>query len=314
AFDPKPKPPVTTDGPNLVIRDEGMLAGDSTHIIGGNFELAFDHDGGYLRECVRNSEPLLLEFPALHVLPTNSPTQEIPNRLDWHLDSMSVRKEGRNAHVVLKGGYPDFAGGYDVTITPGGAITVHSKFTYSGKAMLAREIGLRFSVPKNCTTLTWDRIGEWNVYPDDHIGRTHGTAYAVYDHPQAVPPTWPYSQDNSPMGSNDFRSTKRHVLSASITYPTGEGVGILSDGTQALRAVVETDRISVNVSDWYGGTNVGYGEWIGNYGRGKQINPGDVLESALRLQLKSGGAVQPAKHRTRGVRRTHRARSRRSST
>jgi len=294
SFPAKPKLAAQTDGPPLVIRDGSMLAGDSTHIIGGNFELAFDHDGGYLRECVRNTEPLLLEFPALHVLPTNSPTQEIPDRLAWHLDSMSVKKEGRNAHVALKGSYPDFAGGYDLIVTPGGEITVHSKFTYSGSAVRAREIGLRFSVPKGCTTLTWDRTGEWNVYPADHIGRTHGTAYAVYDHPQTVPPTWPYSEDNSPMGSNDFRSTKRHIRSASIAYANGAGVEISSDGNQALRAIMETDRISVNVSDWYGGTNVGYGEWIGNYGRGKQINPGDVLQSTLHLQLKSGGVVARA--------------------
>ena len=87
------------------------------------------------------------------------------------------------------------------------------------------------------------------------------------------------------MGSNDFRSTKRHIYSGSISYPGSAGVQILSDGSQSLRAMVETDRISVHVSDWYGGTNVGWGEWITNYGRGREIKTGDVLESTLRLRM-----------------------------
>src|SRR5262249_8033422 len=132
--------------------------------------------------------------------------------------------------------------------------------------------------------------------------------YAVYDHPQTVPPTWGYSQDNSPMGSNDFRSTKRHINSAAVTYGSGVRVGIQSDGKQSLMAMLESDRVSVNVNDWYGGTNVGWGEWITNYGRGKQINPGDVLESTLHLQLKSGGGKQSEvkKTPTRGKRERRR--------
>ncbi len=290
------------DGPSLVIRDESMLAGDSTHIIGGNFELAFDRETGALRECVRHSQPLLLDFPSLHVLPANAPTRPIPDPLSWHLDSMSVVKSGKNAVVTLTGRYPDFTGSYEITVSPGGEMTVHSKFGYSGKGLLAREIGLMFSVPKACDILSWDRIGEWNAYPEDHIGRSTGVAYAVYDHPQAVPPTWGYAQDNSPMGSNDFRSTKRHIRSGSITYASGAGIGIESDGKHSLRATLESDRVSVHVNDWYGGTNVGWGEWITNYGRGRQINPGDVLESTLHLQLKSGGATvaqKPAAKRSR---------------
>lgn len=316
-FPERAKPADHPDGPPIEIRDESMLAGESTHLIGGNFDMAFDKDGGYLRQCVRNSQPLLLEFPALHVLPTNSPTRSVPDHLAWHLDSMSVKMVGRNVQVILMGRYPDFTGGYDLTITPGGEIKVHSMFTYSGKPMLAREVGISFSVPRGCDQLTWDRIGEWNAYPDDHIGRPRGVAYAVYDHPQAVPPTWPYSQDNSPLGSNDFRSTKRHMRSGFISYPNGAGVGIQSDGTQALRAILESDRISVYVNDWYGGTNVGWGEWITNYGRGRQIKTDEILESTVKMQLRSGGgtiisASNPAKvtNRTRHWRRRARSSTR----
>jgi len=275
-------------GSPLQVWSESVLAGVSTHISGDKFELAFDTSGGYLRRCVFAGRPLALGDPMIHVLPTNAPTTPLPNRNEWQLESMDVVQDGDNRRVVLKGHYPNFAGSYEMTITPGGEITVHAKFTYSGADMLAREVGMSFSVPRDCDVLRWDRVGEWSAYPDDHIGRPVGKAAAFASHPRAVPPTWPWSQDNTPMGTNDFRSTKRHVKTASIAYPDGVGIQVISDGSQAVRAMVETDRITVHVSDWYGGTNVGWGEWITNYGRGKTLKTGDVIESTVRLRLTGG--------------------------
>jgi len=77
---------------------------------------------------------------------------------------------------------------------------------------LAREVGLRFFVPKSAALLQWERRAESNVYPPDHIGRPLGSTRAHADHGSQLPPTWPWGQDNSPMGSNDFRSTKRNIL------------------------------------------------------------------------------------------------------
>ena len=69
-----------------------------------------------------------------------------------------------------------------MTITPSGEINVKSNFKYIGEPMLAREIGLRFSVPRECDHLTWDRDGEWNHYPDDSISRLQGSAvsFAIF--------------------------------------------------------------------------------------------------------------------------------------
>ena len=48
---------------------------------------------------------------------------------------------------------------------------------------MAREIGLGFSVPRDCEVLRWERRGDWSVYPEDHIGRTKGEARAIAAHP-----------------------------------------------------------------------------------------------------------------------------------
>jgi hypothetical protein len=223
----------------------------------------------------------------LHVLPTASATQQLPDRLNWHLDKCEVKQDGDNVLVTIDGRYKDFQGGYRLTITPAGELTVESSFEYTGEDFYAREIGLRFSVPRDCDTLQWNRKAEWNVYPSHHIGRPCGAARAFPKLTSEVPPSCPWSEDISPMGSNDFRSTKRHIHWAAIRYPDGRpGIVIESDGKQHVRANVETDRISIHMNDWYGGTNChAYGEWHQIYGKGQVVRKGERLTSKLRLSI-----------------------------
>jgi hypothetical protein len=87
------------------------------------------------------------------------------------------------------------------------------------------------------------------------------------------------------MGTNDFRGTKRNIRWAAIHYPAGPGVLIESKGSQHVRALVETDRISVHVNDWYGGTNAGWWEWTHNYGQGQVVRRGDRITSKTNLRI-----------------------------
>ncbi len=154
--------------------------------------------------------------------------------------------------------------------------------------------GLRFSVPRDCNVLDWDRRGEWNVYPPDHIGRPRGTARAFPQVAQTVPPTCPWSQDVSPMGSNDFRSAKRHIYWAAIHYPDGPGVVVESNGRQHVRAMVQSDRTSVHVSDWYGGAGSASGNGRSTTAKASRSTRATTLTSTVRLRL-SPQAVAPAK-------------------
>ena len=182
----------------------------------------------------------------------------------------------------------DFEGGYELTITPAGELLLASSFRYTGKKLLAKEIGLRFSVPNGCDILEWDRQAEWGVYPADHIGRPRGTAQAFPKRTNVVPPTGPWSEDIAPMGSNDFRSTKRQIYWAAIHYPAGPGLVVQSDGRQHVRACVDNDRISVHINDWYGGNGLGWlwgEEWAENYGQGKELLPDELIPSKIRLRI-----------------------------
>lgn len=292
---PPPVKPLKA-GPLRVV-EENNMAGYGTRVLGEEFELSISKGSwgmgsGYLMRSTVLRQPMLFELPTLHVLPMQNALRPTIDVLTWKAHEISVQPEGENARIMLKGTYDDFEGGYDILVTPSGDMTVHSSFRYTGQAELpAREVGLRFSVPKSCDLLQWDRRAEWRVYPDDHIGRPRGSSRAFKDHSAEVPPTCNWSEDNTPMGCNDFRGTKRRVNWASVTYPDGPGVLVLSDGTQHVRATVGTDRISVHVNDYYGGSNVG--RWrpsdlrcfSDNYGDGQIIRNGDVVESRLRMRF-----------------------------
>jgi hypothetical protein len=281
----EPPPCGPLDAPPLLLREEHSLAGHATRIIGGQFEVALDRDSGRLRRGVGFGEPLLVELPGIHLLQTGQPLTNLPNRDTWRVQETDVRVDGENVRVRVSGTYDRLAGQYDLVISPAGEITASASFVYSGPEILVREVGLRIATPRTCDRLEWSSRTDWRGYPDDHIGRPRGEAAAFADHGADLPPRWPWSLDNSALGSNDFRSTKRNINWAALECPGSAGVVVVSDGRQHVRATVETDRIALHINDWYGGTGAGLGEWEQNYGRGKIVKPGDRITATARLRF-----------------------------
>jgi len=89
------------------------------------------------------------------------------------------------------------------------------------------------------------------------------------------------------MGTNQYRSTKRNILSATVRNESGVGWTITSDGSQHLRTTMESDRLAVFVNDWYGGSPAQIGEYLENYGAGRKLSTGEHLRSTIHLQLLS---------------------------
>src|SRR5262249_20748101 len=144
-----------------------------------------------------------------------------------------------------------------------------------GPDLDARELGMAMTLPLSATRLTWERPSDGRVFPDDHLGRPRGTADAFPAQssmflriPRVGAPTWPCALEPSPMGCDDFRSTKRDVTRATLADPSGGGVLVDCGGKQHVRACVEDDRVRLCVLDWSGGSAVGLGEWTHNYGNG----------------------------------------------
>jgi beta-galactosidase len=239
----------------------------------------------------------------LHVLPTSPSIPEEPRIWTWKANGpVDVTRDGSDVVVKINGTYRDAKGTLVYRVTPAGRLDVSYNFEYIASEVNVREIGLRFGVPLSMDTLQWKRRGEWSSYPADHIGRNEGRARAHSSAAPDNPSTRPYSQDDSPMGTNDFRSTKRHIENASIMNADGGyGLYIDSNGDQNLRAAVETDQIAVYVNDWFGGTAATASEWQTNYGKGKLLKTGEQFQGTIRLWIVSQQTKSDRVHRAEGI-------------
>jgi beta-galactosidase len=121
-----------------------------------------------------------------------------------------------------------------------------------------RQIGLVFGISREYELLSWDRFAQWSVYPDDHIGRSAGWAKPFPNANSSslkfgVKPDWPWSSDQTPMGSNDFRATREKIKWAELANENNQGIRIESDGSHAVRAWVGNDLIHVLVASFFTG-------------------------------------------------------------
>jgi hypothetical protein len=287
-----PRPPAAeaASGPALALRPalsvhtEQRLNGSTTYLAGRDFELGLGAELGDLRRGVAFGQELLRSLPQLHVLATGRPHTPLPVRASWHLAQFEARRDGDDAVVAIKGSYDGFEGGYEYRIKRDGRIDALATFVHTGDPVQVRELGLAFAVPAACDLLHWSRRAEWGSYPADHIGRPRGSARAFAVHKDQLPPTWPWAEDNTPLGCNDFRSSKRAIDSGWIGMPDGPGVAIESDGRQNLRAAVAGEHIDVVVTDFLSGIN-GLGEWTSNYGTGRLLGKGETVTARVVLRL-----------------------------
>jgi hypothetical protein len=255
-------------------------------------ELGFDGSTGECLGGLAAGELVLVAGPALHVMQNEAPLEALP--AGWQCRGVAHGTEEGWAVLRLEGSYgDDFTGAIVLRMDDAGTASVSYHFVYTGPETVSREIGLRFALPLSCDRLTWKRRAEWSYYPADHIGRPSGTAPAHPAVPQDVPPgDRPWGLDDHPWGCNDFRGTKRHISRASLTCPTGQGVEILSDGTQHIRATLGVHEITLVVLDFYGGAATGYTEWDDVYGEGRRLHTGEEISGRIWLRLLTGASAE----------------------
>jgi hypothetical protein len=160
----------------------------------------------------------------------------------WQLRQVTAATIGSGIRVEISGAYAEAEGSYIMLFSAN-----EVRFSYDFKvkqAIRPRQTGVAFDFAPGCDQLTWSRHGLWSVYPADHPGRLVGTALAVTPDgkpaieigPRENPGDSPWSADNTRYGSNDFRSTKEHIFSASLGKPGGPAIQVRSDGSQSVRA------------------------------------------------------------------------------
>ena len=143
--------------------------------------------------------------------------------------------------------------------------------------MDSREAGIRFVLKSACDELRWKRWSEWDVFPEDSICRTEGRAKALRTgqrgrDPEGVRPTWPWSQDQTELGTADFRSVKYHCYEASLTG--GRRIGPASPRRRrpARSRCLAEDSVLMHVL-----TRCPLGQVV--------MRPGDRLEAECTIEL-----------------------------
>jgi len=175
---------------------------------------------------------------------------------NWKCKKVEAKSVGDGTvKITVTGRYKEAEGRYKYIFCSDGIINIE----YNFKSLInvnPRQIGIVFDLKKSCDTLSWNRKGQWTVYPEDHIGRISGSANAFAGMHSCGPagprvtPDWTWSKDGNKLGSNDFRSTKSNIYYAQLTNDAGHGLCLVSDGTQHVRTWMKGDRACMLAADY----------------------------------------------------------------
>jgi hypothetical protein len=225
------------------------------------------------------AEPWLAAWPRLHVQDASHPLQPVPLP-DLDLPRAAIGPDDA-IRVPLRGG--GWEGSLTVRTSRAGAEFEYACRYVGDAAFEAREIGLAFAFPAVLPDLWWDRVAEWPVYPDGHIGRPRGYARSAPGRHDPLHPAARWEDDTTPAGSNDYRGAKRHIRAAGVTDGR-RSASVLSDGTQHVRARLLDGAPVLHVLDWYGGVPFTMDTdhiWTAHFGTGRRIERGTVLSGRV---------------------------------
>jgi len=251
--EPLPQP---TAGPPARHEEGGKLV-----IEGESFGIVLDKASGRVDAEDRRHTTAVLGLPMLHVTrfdfgdlgpPNVAPYEVLPHAETRVVKSVSARG-GQGALVLtIEDAYEGFTGSVTWEIDRLGVGRIGYDYTYHGEPLYAREIGVRIPLRSACDELTWRRWSEWGEYPADSISRTEGRAKARRDAgspllPESTRPTWPWSLDETELGTNDFRGVKLNIYEAALLNPEGEGLRVGADADAHVRACLDQGAVLLHL-------------------------------------------------------------------
>lgn len=243
---------------------------------GHRYTLVFSKTTGLMTRAAIDTTTLLLQGPAFSLVAMNADNGDKPN----------VANETYQNELYPKKSYPSlvlYATAFRHAKESDGGITVETELAYLGgdrgriayrirpngkieteyeitvaKAVDPRQYGLVMQLPRQMENLSWEREADFSVYPEWDIARPEGTArlnarplYEVEAWREVPQGAW--KEDANPMGSVDFRSTRRNIRRASLTDDRRHGIVLHGDGRQALRCWFQDGRIQMLAADYNNG-------------------------------------------------------------
>ncbi len=236
------------DGQKIVIQAKGFAA-------------VFDRTKGDFDPSDPRHTCAVISFPTLHVTrydfgdlngPKSPPYAVFPDAKTRHFDGIEVKEEAAGLRLLVHDHYDGFAGSISWLMDRNGRGVVACDYTYSGKPMDTREAGIRLLLKGACDEVKWRRWSEWGVFPPESISRTEGTARAHRDKKWGearwnVRPAWPWSLDETELGTADFRSIKYNIYEADLLASDGSGLSVHANGNADFRAALAPGGVAAHL-------------------------------------------------------------------
>lgn len=267
-----------------------------------------DRRTGMIRDARVAGRTVLAGGPVLMILPLRGGPCEQTHRADipvlnstcadWRAEAVAARATPQGAEIEVNGSYREAVGTYTLRLDAAGRMTIGYRFQ-STQEVNPRQVGIVLDLPRDCDVLSWQRQAEWSVYPADQIGRPEGRALPLRgpEWPRIggrERPPWPWSLDESPLGTNDFRATRHNIQWVALEDAGGNGIRVDSDGTQHARSFIDGERVRLLVA---GFSTAGADPFFSRHlaGERRPLNKGSVVQDEVSLALvRAGGTSRPA--------------------
>ncbi|MBD5307748.1 MAG: beta-galactosidase [Bacteroides sp.] len=160
--------------------------GKTTTIEGDGWTITVDHEKGLISHTATSTGELTGYGPYLHAYInynhlTGAEVRKTADHLNldpemWEAESSTVSDpdSNGNVNVALKGRYGEgIRAEFNIIVTPGGEMNID--YTSEGLPEgYARATGLIFKLPEGYETLTWEREGLLDMYPEDAMSGNQG--------------------------------------------------------------------------------------------------------------------------------------------
>lgn len=236
--------------------DDGRLI----TVEGKGFSFVLDRAKGDFDPANPKHRAPILTFPSLHVTrhdygdlaPQKPHYAQFPDSKTRVVEGVKVTNVGKGLEMIVRDHYQDFSGSVRWVIDADGVGEVSYDYTYTGAKFDSREVGIKALLSTNYDEVKWRRWSEWGRFPNDSICRTEGVAMAHRDRkwpvqPAYVKPAWPWSQDETELGTADFRSIKFNIYQASLVAPDDSGMQVNANADAHFRCCLAKNGVMMHV-------------------------------------------------------------------
>ena len=246
---------------------ELLTQGNKVVLKSGNREIEIDALTGQISNIAAAGVVIPLEGPVLQMLPLTTGPCDTEHSLDinplnntcanWNGKVSGSGNDKKGPWVKVDGFYDEASISLTYRMDSLGMLNIDYQFV-SRIDIDPRQIGLVMGLSREFELFSWNRIAQWTVYPEYHIGRPTGWAKPFSNEKTnqfrfGVKPQWPWSADQTSMGSNDFRATRENIKWAELSNESSQGIHIVSEGNHAVRTWLSDDKIHFLVASFYTG-------------------------------------------------------------